>query len=871
MTRPALLLLAASLSCGASACATSRPGSPVDVDPAASGATLEVENRTQEDLLVSVRGRVEGTVRSGQRLRVRHLGPGEVGVQARSTMGGDGAFTSGTRLELVGGAIVAWSILPDAAGGEPLPEVPGLGALRVVNPSQRSVVISVAGVRRGRIFAGDERLVEDLPEGAAEIVAQPDDGTAPSRDTVAIVAGTTASWRFEQVGARLTVVNETDEAIVVRIDEAERTRIAPGERWTSTEAPGLRMLSARSEPSLRPYEQLLELALDQEATWSVTAGQAALVVDNATGEAISLAVPDHPAMTLAPRQRERFEGMPTGATAIEARGQDTQTIYAVELELLPGQETTWVAAPVAGSIRVDNRTPRTLTIYTGSELDEQERGELAPNTTALVRQLPRTAIRVSAVSVDPSGVARRQSTTFDLSSTPAATWVVSPVTGPLEVDNGGEDTVEVYVDARRVGDIERGAKRIFTGLEVGPRRIECVGQRTGHVQRDDVVVSEEAVARVAIQPTSAWLVIANVTGEDLVTRGQLAGQLPHVDAGGSVRFKVRAGPQRVTLVGAQSGFIYGRQVEVAAGGSERWEVALRSGRVLVANRLAESVAATIDGRAQGSLPPDETLAIEDVAPGRHRVQVVGLRSGLVRSEVVVAKPGDDTKVTFASELGALLVENRAQEAVEVAIDGALYGEVSPTSLHAFGKIGPGAREVELYYTESHRRLVVKLEIREGQRARIVAEAPLGVLVVDNSSHQDVKVTVDGEDASVVPADAGPTLVVAKAGGRHIHVERLGDRTQLGFHLIIEADVAVHVPIPPTSVRLVVVNRGSDALSLFAGDRELGEVTGGGSRMIEDLEHGEARLMAKDAAGHIRYEELKRLHAGETATWVLTAP
>jgi hypothetical protein len=237
---------------------------------------------------------------------------------------------------------------------------------------------------------------------------------------------------------------------------------------------------------------------------------------------------------------------------------------------------------------------------------------------------------------------------------------------------------------------------------------------------------------------------------------------------------------------------------------------------------------------------------------------------------VVARPGDDAKLTFSHELGSVLVDNRSHEPLEVFIDGALYGEVSPSSLHAFGKIGPGLREIELFYTERHRRQLVRLEIHEGHRARVVAEAPLGVVVVDNTSHQDVRVTVDGEARAVVPADAGPTLVTVPAGGRHIHVERLGDRTQLGFHLIIEADVAVHVPVPPPSVRLVVVNRSDARLTLFAGDRELGTVDGGQAQMVEEVPHGETRLMAKDANGHVRYEELRRLHAGETATWVLAA-
>lgn len=871
------IIVSAAVALAALGCAT---GERAPQDDASHGAMLEVENRTSEDLAIAVRGRVEGIARSGARLRVRHLGPGPAALSARAVSGGRGAFEAKLEVVLAHGEIVPWSIVPDEAGGEALPEVPALGALVVENPSPRDIVVLVDGQRLGRVFARQTRRFEDLPSGMAKVGARPDDNTAPSEAELMIPPGQEVAWRFEQSGAALTIENATDEAIAVKIDGVTRARIAPGERWTSTEAPGLRVLNARSEPSQRPYEEMLELTEGTPALWQVMAGQAALVVENATGEALSLRVPGREAVVVAPREHVRFEDLATGSVAVEARGQATKTAYAALIELLAGQEVTWVAGPVLGSIRVENRTNRELTIYTGEAGREVERGRIGAGATALVRDLLRSNVAIAAVGMGPGGGAWRQATTIDLSETPAATWVVSALTGAVRVDNASDEAVDVFVDAARVGEVPAGAARTFTGVEVGARLIECVAQTSGRAQRAEVVVGEDALATMAVRDLAAWVVIANRSGERLVTQGILAEQVETIEHDATIRFKVPAsaparvgGPagQRLGLIGGETGFVYAKTIAVAPGESERWEVVLEPGRVVVWSRLDESVAVTIDGRAQGSLAPDETLAIDGVAPGRHRLQVVGLRSGLVRTEEVAASPGGVASVTFAMELGVLLVENRAQEPVEVAIDGALYGEVAGGALHAFGKVAPGAREVELYFSRSRRTQRVALEIREGQRARVVAEAPLGVLVVDNSSHQDVKITVDGTPLAVVPADAGPTLVNAPAGARHVRIERLGDRSELGFQLQIDADVAVHVPVPPRTVRLVVVNRGDGALELFAGEHPLGRIAARASIMIEEVPDGEARLFAKDAEGRVTHEELRRLHAGETATWVLAAP
>lgn len=857
----ACALLALVASAGSCASAPAHEGT-------AAGATLEVENRTAEDLLVSVRGRSEGVARSGTRLRIRNLPAGEALVSARARSGGPEAFEQEARVVLRAGARAGWTVLPDAAGGEPLPEVPGLAALIVENPTTHGVAIVIDGVRLGRVLPGERRRFDDLPSGARTLIGEPDGGGASTTAELLLAPESEAAWRFELSGARLEVVNGTDEAIALSVDGAPRGRVGPGERWQGVEAPGLRVLAARSEPSRRPFETALELSAEATTVWEVTLGQAVLAIENETGEALQVEVPGQAPAPLSPREVVRFEGLATGPIAVRAIGVDSKLVYASQLELLPAQTVTWVAGAISGTVRVENRTTRAVTVYARVDGAERERGQVQPGAVALVRNLPRTNVRLTAIA---DGVPRRHETTIDLSDATAATWVVSGIVGAVRVESERDEALEVFVDGRRVGDVPAREARTFTGVEVGERLIECVGRKSGSAHRDRLHVPEEGLVTTRVSDVAAFVEIENASGEAVAGRGPLADQAERVETGASVRVRVRAGKQKLAMAGAESGLVYTHGLEVAAGETARWTVRREPGTLIVWSRLAETVAVTIDDRAQGTLPPDETLAIGDLAPGPHRVQVVGLRTGQVRSEAVRVSPGGEVKVTFATELAVLLVENRAQERVEVSIDGALYGHVEPGTLHAFGKVAPGAREVELWFMTSERTQKVALELREGQRGRIVAEAPMGLLVVDNRARQDIRLTIDGQPLAVVAADAGPTLVNAPAGKHLVQIRRLGDKSELGFQLEVHADSAIHLPVPGRSVRLVVVNRTGQTLSLWSGERRLADVAPKSSEMFEEVPEGATRLFARDAEGRITHEEQRRLHAGETATWVLDEP
>ena len=882
------------------ACASTPPQAPAL-------SSLEVENRTPDELRVSVRGRFEGVVEPGTRLRVRNLAPGPAALEAAGT--GEGAAVHRLAGTLEAGKNTLWPLMPDL-DREPLAEVPPLTSLRIENPEKvdlEAAVYTPNGrlAARGRVFAGQSRRFEDLPSGPVTIEVR--QGLAGATTRVELVlsvgdamspdgtAGETA-WRFESQGARLVIENATDEALEVAVDGLARGRVAAGGRLELLEGAGTRVISARSVPSLRPYETVLALNRGEEALWEVRSGRASLRVDNQAGESLMVWTRARGAefaeqgSPLEPGARLTVDELEPGIHEVSAIGQRSKLRYGGVVEVGANQAGTFVVGPIHGTIRVDNRTSGALWLYV-SELGWPERkfGVVPKDTVVLLKNLARGPVSLRAIR-PPSTLGRELlaadsgaealdlvstrvfTSRQDLAETPAATWVIGERVGSVRVDNQRDEVIEVFADGARLGEVPAKGARVFSGVPAGARRIDTVGRASRETYGESLALGEDAVVTVTVVPTTGWLVVENGTSETLTPRGQLAVQAERIEPGQSFRFRVRSGEIGAALTGAETGYRYGKVLVVPPGGETTWVAQVAPGSLVLWSQLAESVAVTLGDLAQGTLAPDESLALPNLAPGPYRVQTVGLRSGRVRAYDLFISPESQKKLTLTVELGVVLVENLAKEPVEVSIDGEPYGRVEAGRVHAFGRVPPGAREVLLDFAKSARTQKVAVELREGQRIRVTAHPPVGLLVIENNSGEPLKVYGENQLLASLPADSGTTFVHAPAGPQLVRIERMDSRTELGIMLDVFADQAIHLPVPGRQVRLVVVNRTDEVLELFADDAALLTLPARSSQMLEKagdaLGRGEVRLVARHSRGQIPHEERRRLRAGETATWVL---
>lgn len=856
--RGAACLLAASLlalsvlAAGLGACASAAPGPEA---PA-----LEVANRTPRTLVVSVRGRVEGTVAPGTRLRVHNLERGPAALAAWYE-GGTAAAGWKAEVDLEGG-VHAWEIVPD--GVAPLPEPPALTTLTVENTTAMGVVVKVDGRRLGRVIAGDKRLFRDVPAGAHTALALTDTDEVLARAPLTLAAGGDNTWAVVAAGAHLTVVNDGDEAVALFIDGRERATIEAGVTWSSDDIrPGRRQLHTIGLTTHRTRDLAPELTLEAPFSWRLSAGSARLLVRNRTGETLDVTLPDKPAVRVADGAEVELDSVPTGSVTVTATEAESGARHELLLALGEGQRYTWTPRPLKPTLRVVNRTPKALVLYVKGVV----RGEVAAGEAALVRRLPAPPFDVELYDREAT---LRLVKHFDTDASLPATWIASAETGSLHVENRRPERLEVNVDGRRVGETAANGELTFTGILTGERLVEARGERSGAVLRAYVTVDTGLAATVTFANPNATLVIDNALAEALTVQGPLAQERRQVPPGEAASFRIPA-EQATYSVLAEDGATYARKVTPGPGETVTWAVRATDTSLIVQNELAEDIAVTVDDRAVGSVAPGKVAAFPGVATGRRALEAVGLTTGTIISTIQLAREDAPLNWTVARRPGRALVDNASAERVAVSIDGEPYASIEARATKLFPNLSEGAHTIVAEGDESGVQHRYDVEIHGGQDVLVRVEPPMGVLLLDNQSGEAVRVSIDGARRARLPAGSGAVPVAVPAGHRLVQIERLGDHTVTGFELDLAAEGTVALTIPRSDVRLVIANQLASKRTVALGARTLGVVEPGGSLTVEGLPAGWAELTARDADDTITHAERRQLESGETATWVLVAP
>jgi len=855
MTRTSLAIAAAAVALTAAwGCTTTRGATSADGPPV---TTLEIVNRTPVDLVVSIRGRIEGTVAAGTRLRARHLAPGPAPLVA--AIRGEARARYQTEITLAEGDLHRWTIVPEGDAA-PLPEPPELTTLRVDNATARALIIRVDGRRVGQVQPRSALDLRDVEAGPRELIATTVERILVARATEDLRPDADNRWEVRSPGARLIVDNDGREPVSLYVDGTFRATIPAGERYESAEErPGPRPLRAQGTLSRTPYETVLDLSLETPVTWRLSEGEAKVEVLNRTGEVIVIALPDREPVHVPDGELATLAPVPLELRELVGVGEGSGLRYATRLALGPGQVYRWTPTPVTPSLRVVNQTRRSLDLYVGGT----RLGEIEPDRTVILRDLPGRTFEAELIARDG---AERHHRRFDLTDGQPATWSVSATTGSVAIDNRRPERLVVYVDSRWVGEIPAEQRLVFSGLAAGDRLVEARGERSGATVRERVVIAEDAPAEVVFESPVATLEIVNRTGDALLTTRPLSDQHRRIPAGQSQRFTVPARRTTYSVLGSE-GAVYERMIAAPPGEVATWEVTPPRANLIVTNNLDEELAVTVDDEAIGSVSPNRQATFPDIEAGRRRLQAVALTSGRVHSLTEVLNARSPLVWVVQVKPGRIVIDNRSAEAVTIAIDGRAYATVQAHARLIIPGIRSGSRRVEGLGDTTRVHRAWTIEVREDQDVVVRVEAPMGTLMVDNQSGSRVRIRIDGE--AVVDAEHGAmTPVPAPAGRRRVQVERLDDHTVAGFDVDVVPGTAVHLPIPRPHVRLVVVNQGPRAATVKVGARALGVVEPGGSAIYEDVEIGVADLSALGPDGVRTHAERRRLYPGQTSTWVL---
>ncbi len=876
---------------------------------------VDVANRTAVAVVVAIDGRDETVVGPGERASVTPVPTGSRRV--RLTRPGGGHVELMLRVPAAG--VARHDVLPGQLGPADealLPEPPAFGSVEVENALPRVVAVTFDGDERGRVMPGERRVFRGVASGAVFAVARMDGG-GRHEGRLEVPADGFMRWRVAPDGRPLIVTNATPEAAEVRIDGQVVGRVAAGEARTFFASPALHTVEARCEPSRRRFEQGVDLRELSEATWRIAGGSATAVIENTLASPVEVRRDGANVGLVAAGQRLRLEGLPAGPARFVATEVDVGEARPVSreavLHLEAGDEARWRVEPLAPGLRVENRTDATVVLFAGvagaASGQAVRLGELKPGAAtqlqdlaARVGQRPDAGVAVEVAAWTPRGV---QLGVHALKLVPggegAQVWEVRAPTGGLRVENASGEAVQLRVDGADFGELADGAGLGIGALAARAHLIEARGRLTGTVIRNVVeVVADprgDAPTRLRLGASRVEVRVTNATGEAVVAvGGSFGGRAEPIAPNARMAAGLAPGPHVLRFTGVASGAPHVARIEVPDDATAPVEVELVAirGALALQNDLSEAVAVSVRGAVIGSVEPQARVVFDGLAPGPIRIEAVGVTTGRFRTLEVVLPAGGIREAQFKARPATLIVENRADEQLDVWLEdaqtrvvGARRSVVAARSARGFPGLEGGAVDVRLAHARSGSTQHQRVVLEEGERRLLVVDAPRGLVRLDNFSGEAVSVRL-GEtllarlDASArgvelaLPAGTHDRELVWESGADGVAVTR-------SVEVQVRGGVVVTLPIRPLTGRLAVVNRTSETLEVLSGERVLGLVEAGASMVFEDLSAGTLRLAAREhpvdgpacearARGcAVTQRATLRLDGGQTASWVLLAP
>jgi hypothetical protein len=830
-------------------------------------AVLEVTNRTQEALWLEIRGRFETTLPPSSRTNIRYLAVGEAQVQAYSEKGRVAAAakpetTYRSSLILEGGKTTSWAVGTEV----PLSAIKGLGSIQMKNTLARDVQVTLNQRPLGTLLSGDSRIFRDIPAG--EYICQASDRTLKTViDHMATVqTGSVSTWEIKQKVGRVTIINDTEEAVDFVLNNEALGRISADSRRTFKGIPpGQHEIVGTSAITRHRYQNILEITPGETFTWGLKTGSGSLTVVNHTDEKLTVVprgtlVPtDARTLEIEPGAKQSVPNVQPGLMTLHAVGDRQQILYSTQAKIRKGQHFIWDVFPRAATGRVTNGTQQTTEIFVAGK----RQGSLSPNEALTLGDLPSGDFHLRAY--DSNGQMYEQFVP-QIPRKPL-TWRISSQLGTVRIKNQRKDTLSVFRNGRFIGEVPPQETITFTGIPVGKQLFEAVDARSNDVTRHWIHVSTEAATELAIAVQRCTLSVRNDSSEVLVVNGIWAQQIESIAAGSEVQFMAGPGAKTLSLRGRTSGLHFIRSFELTTGANAAWTIAKPVGNIRVLNELSESLAVGIDD--------EPTLAVEaggfhdfvGIPAGIHRLKAVGLTSGRLYRENRRIQPDGHTVWRLARERARLLVRNHDQSDILIELDGRPYGVVFGGSSKIFAGLDIGLRSLRSVALNNHSIRRHEISLNGGRTDVVDIHPSRGTVVVENVSGEDVRITIDH---AVWPMKIGqtPTEFPVDAGLRLVRVTRRDSQSETLYRVNVRPWRSIHLRVGKPTARISVKNGTKRTLSVLIGDRELGTVGPGEELIGDQLRPGSVKLLARELTGKISHIENRTIRAGSTSLWHL---
>lgn len=480
-------------------------------------------------------------------------------------------------------------------------------------------------------------------------------------------------------------------------------------------------------------------------------------------------------------------------------------------------------------LRITNRTDEARLLVVGGRTF----GILARNKTRTIGPLP-----VDAELIDTTGVRSRTHVVRRVHGAPGALVdvVLPPLPAGLLVPNPLGSEVRITIDHRDYGPLAAGGQLYILGLAPGTHDVELIQTATGRPFRYDA----QLVARGAAAPTAGAieLRVDNQTGEILQLPAALGGFFPRpVEPDESVVMSVPTRRFQLRLQGVQSGLDYTFDVHPENGAKQSWWIERPRGQLHLVNGTGEPATVSIETFGEVQMPLDSKVRIRNVPAGRLSLTITTVTSHHTFVRKLQLKAGGDARLTVSRGGSSLLIQNRWQEPVDLAIDGSPRGRVEASTPFRVNDIAAGVHEVVAQTLVSKVREVVSVRIVDGERTTLELQPPMASLKLENRGPKPLQVVVRGIQAGVVSAGKTQSFAV-RSGRMAVEVQQVGGDLMTTWFGTIAPAQQIELPNPARgSAPLVLLNTRREPITLRVGTREPVEIPAGKRLVVSDLAAG----------------------------------
>ncbi len=532
-------------------------------------------------------------------------------------------------------------------------------------------------------------------------------------------------------------------------------------------------------------------------------------------------------------------------------------------------------APSPAVLRVSNATTSAADVFVDGYL-------LAVAPAGRVRSvshLPTGPSEVSVVARDGSArLSRRvvlepgRDVLVELNAvTPLAPLVPHSGIGGLELANPHASALAIFLDGESLGTVFEKSTRRFDDQMAGAHALLATDPEGVVLARFDVVVEPAQLTRVELDVPTGDLILANGLDEDLAVsiEGISAGV---VAPGTSLRVPdLLAGRLDLEATGLKT--FRRHRVQVVLHADEIREVSLAGtpGSLRVKNGTAEEIELRKDGALVATVPAGHTTVVDDVPPGRHRLEASGRLTGQLMAGDVTLEQGESVTWELDARYGLVTLRNDSSERQRLSLDGLEVAMLPPFRGVDLATVRAGAHAVEAVGSKSGARIRGSLEVSAGARALFVVPAGGVRLSLKNTLDEGVRVYRDATWLAEV--DAGAVRHLDDVPGGAMLLEAVGLRTERVLRKNLDArdDPTLTWEIRREEGVVSVQNDSGERLRASPELSGQHESVGPGEVARFTLAPGRHRLTLVGVNTGLSYTHAVDLRAGALDPWVLSKP